>query len=276
MAKKSLGQNFLVDEGAIAEIIAAVPSGSDGILEIGPGKGALTFYLAKLTPKLFLLEKDEEILAGTRTRLKIEGHDDFLAWEGDALEFDFARVWKEGEFTGDLTVVSNLPYNVATEIMFRLLEHRSKVSSMVLMFQQEVANRISASSGTKAYGAISVITQIFYKIEHILKIGPESFRPRPKVDSGVLRFQRRAEPLIPVNQENWREFSDFMHICFRQRRKTLTNSLQHNWSLLPSKKGWDKAQVISILHSIGLKESQRAETLQIEDFFKLYQSLKAM
>ncbi len=272
MAKKSLGQNFLVDQNVIAEILAAVPADSKTILEIGPGKGALTFHLANQCGKLLLLEKDEEILAGTRTRLKIDDKIDFHAWEADALDFDFASIWTEGHCQSDLTVVSNLPYNVATEILFRLLVFYDRIDVMVLMFQEEVARRVCAQPSTKAYGAISVLVQNYFEVEHILKIPPEAFRPRPKINSGVLRFLRRPKPLVNIPKEDQAKYSEFIHICFRQRRKTLTNALMHNMSILPVAKKCDKNGLVEILESLGHRENQRAETLSIEDFYKLYQS----
>lgn len=274
MAKKSLGQNFLVDQHAIAEILGAVPANADTILEIGPGKGALTLQLAKMCKKLLLLEKDEEVLAGTRTRLKIDKVEDFHAWEGDALEFDFEKIWSEGYAKGDIVVVSNLPYNVATEILFRLLKCSERISNMVLMFQEEVARRICAKSSTKAYGAISVLVQNIFEIEHVIKLSPESFRPRPKIDSGVLRFTRRPKPRLPLPADEYDTFSDFIHICFRQRRKTLVNALHHNMGELPIRNKCDKTELSNKLGSLGINETRRAETLELEDFFKLFQLLK--
>ncbi len=266
-----MGQNFLIDNHAIAEILGAIPEDAKAILEIGPGRGALTLPLARLGARILLLEKDEQVLAGTRTYLKIEGVENFTAWEGDALEFDFASIWNDGHAEGDIVVVSNLPYNIATEIMFRLLNFQSKISAMVLMFQEEVARRISASSGSKAYGAISVLVQNYYQVEHILKLSPESFRPRPRVESGVLKFVRRERPLLSIAEEKYGKFRDFVHFCFRHRRKTLLNSLSHNVAELPIRNRCGKTELASSLRRLGIDESRRAETLELEDFLKLFQ-----
>lgn len=273
MAKKSLGQNFLVDDHAIRIILAAVPNDAHTIFEIGPGKGALSLELTHQCELLLLLEKDEALLAGTRTRLKIEKGAQLHTWAGDALEFDFGRIWQETAAANDITVVSNLPYNVATEILFRLLPWRGRIQTMILMFQEEVARRISAKNGTKAYGAISVLTQIYFEVEHLLKLGPGSFHPRPKVDSGVLRLERRESPLIDITPEEWPHFSEFVHLFFRQRRKTLLNSLHHNISELSGAKNYDKDELVAKLAQVGLEGSERAETLPIRTIFKLFQTL---
>ena len=268
-AKKSLGQNFLVDDIALDRIAALVPEGIPLLLEIGPGQGALTRKLAGRAAKLCLLEKDEALLANTRARLLREGTETAAIWEADALDFDYRKVWTDSGANADteLVVAANLPYNVATEILFRLIDLRARIPYMVLMFQKEVAERIAAKHGGRTFGIISIFIQNFYECEVAMTLRPGSFRPRPKVDSSVVVFRRRERPLLDISGDDWDEFRDFVRNLFRYRRKTLENSLK-----MPGL-GYGRDVTMAALYKAGIDGIRRAETLSIPEFGKLFEAL---
>lgn len=273
-AKKSLGQNFLVDQRAIQAIIDEVPRGSPFLLEIGPGRGALSVALSERVGRIGFLEKDEELLALLRETM--EGADRPVFWEADALEFDYQKIWQEFGDDAQLVVAANLPYNVATEILFRLLDHSTRIPRMALMFQKEVAERIAAKHGTKKFGAISVFVQNFYETETVVRLKPESFRPRPKVDSAVVRFTRRPKPLLGLEGDDWLAFKSLVQSLFRFRRKTLENSLRFALPALSQSaaigarmKVWNE-NLSNCFEAAGIVGSRRAETLSIEEWGRLF------
>lgn len=273
-AKKSLGQNFLVDEKALERIASHVPEATRLLLEIGPGRGALTAHLAQRTKKLFLLEKDEELLAGTRTMLRCEGVEPAGTWEADALDFDYAEIWRVAEDAeADLVVAANLPYNVATEILFRLLNFRERIPLMVLMFQKEVGLRIAAKPGGRAFGIISVFVQNFYEVEEVLRLKPASFRPQPKVESSVLLFRRREHAILDFGAAEWEEFRVFVQNAFRHRRKTLENSLKMSGGGLAKGGARGTKNLAEALLEAGIDGRRRAETLSIPELGALFRCL---
>jgi 16S rRNA (adenine1518-N6/adenine1519-N6)-dimethyltransferase len=277
-AKKALGQNFLVDKGAIAKIVGAVPENTPLLLEIGPGRGAISTEIFPRAQKYALLEKDDlfaEKIGGT---LFIHGSRHHHVFHADALEFDWQRLWSETESPIDtpLTVAANLPENAATEIHFRLLDLHERIPLMVLMFQKEMGVRIAARTGTRDYGIVSVAAQNLYeiKVQQILK--PGAFRPSPKVDSAVLEFRRRAEPLVKLEtEEDRKNFVVLVKTAFAHRRKTLENSLSlelHRLKFLedPSRKTLQEA-----LAKAGIEGIRRAETLSVQEFGALYSALSS-
>jgi 16S rRNA (adenine1518-N6/adenine1519-N6)-dimethyltransferase len=274
-AKKSLGQNFLVDKAAIARIAAAVPMGTLLLLEIGPGRGALSTELFPHADKFCVLEKDDLFARNIGETLFVHGSRSHYVFHADALEFSWDRLWTESGSSVDtpLSICANLPYNVATEIFFRLLAMRDRIPLMVLMFQKEVAQRIAARPGTRESGILSVAAQNFYdvRVQQILK--PAAFRPSPKVDSAVLELRRLDQPVLPFGIEEFPRFLDLVRACFAHRRKTLENSL----SLEAGKIGWTAGRdaLKARLVSLGIQGQRRAETLSILEFGKLYQGLRA-
>ncbi|MGE3261824.1 MAG: 16S rRNA (adenine(1518)-N(6)/adenine(1519)-N(6))-dimethyltransferase RsmA [Bacteriovoracia bacterium] len=274
-AKKSLGQNFLVDANAIKKIVEAVPENTPLLLEIGPGRGALSTELYKRAQKFSLLEKDDLFAEKIEGTLFIHGSRAHRVFHADALDFDWLRLWVDNglPLTTPLTVAANLPYNVATEILFRLVGLQEKIPLMVLMFQKEVGQRIAAQPGGKEYGAISVAVQLFYdvKIQQILK--PGAFRPSPKVDSIVLEFHRRAQPRLALSKDEKDRFLAMVRACFAHRRKTVENSLSMDMAKLWWLKGIAKANLQEILKSVGIDGMRRAETISIEEFGKLFAAL---
>lgn len=247
---KALGQNFLVDHGAvhkIAEIADITPE--DTVLEIGPGKGVLTAALAERAGQVIAIEFDRH-LAELLTR-EFQGVDNVRIINADALSFPLDTL------PSPLKVVANLPYSISTPILFRLIEYRHRFSRMVLMFQREVAERILAEPGGRDYGVLSVMVQVFTvpRMEFILP--PEAFRPRPRIDSAVVSFEIPAAPRVAVADEA--VFRRVVKAAFSQRRKTLRNSLK---ALLGS-------ETEDVLMNVGIDPMRRAETLSLEEFARL-------
>lgn len=274
-AKKSLGQNFLVDKGAISKIVEAIPLNTPLLLEIGPGRGALSVELHTRAQKFCVLEKDDIFSQEIAETLFVHGSRSHTVFHSDALEFDWERLWTETDSVGQpLAVCANLPYNVATEILFRLLDMRERIPLMVLMFQKEVAQRIAGRCGKKEYGAITVAAQNFYdvKIQQILK--PGSFRPSPKVDSAVVEFHRLPEPRVKLpSKESYEKFALLVKASFSHRRKTIENSLRMDGArylhIDASPAGFWK----DALSRAGIDSSRRAETVTVEEFGALFQAL---
>ncbi len=220
-AKKSLGQNFLVDEGVIARIAsaAAIREG-DVVVEIGPGRGALTPRLRKLASHLICIEKDDALAAEWERR--------FAADAGATLvHADALRVLPSDlPVAGPYRIVANLPYNVGGRITMHLLEEwTGHVLSATLMFQKEVAERICATPKSKPYGALSVLVQSFAEAWILFGVPPGAFRPIPKVQSKVLRLKPRTEPLWRAAGVDYEHFRKVVHGGFAARRKTVLNSL---------------------------------------------------
>ena len=206
--KKSWGQNFLIDNNTIIKIIKIInPTKKDTILEIGPGHGALTSKLLKLSKKLYTVEIDPllcRMLKDKYNNLNIV-NEDILKWQSDDIKYN--------------KVVGNVPYNISSQIIFKFLSKKWDI--MVLMLQKELANRIVSTEGSKEYGKISVIVQNFCNVKYICDISKNVFYPKPKVDSGILLFKREKTSIDIY------EFSLFIKQAFKQRRKKLKNNLKN-------------------------------------------------
>jgi 16S rRNA (adenine1518-N6/adenine1519-N6)-dimethyltransferase len=215
--KKSLGQHFLKDESILKKIAGAIGDLNrfKTVVEIGPGMGALTAYLIKSKPgNFYVVELDDRWAAHlVQTYPILRGkliHQDFLQTELGFLQ-------------NPSQVVGNFPYNISSQIVFKVIDHRDVVSEMTGMFQKEVALRIAAKPGSKDYGVISVLTQAFYDCEYLFDVPPESFNPPPKVMSGVIRLTRRETGMLKCNVD---QFKRVVKTAFNQRRKTMRNSLK--------------------------------------------------
>lgn len=274
-AKKSLGQNFLVDKSAIEKIITAVGHSLPLLLEIGPGRGALSTSLFPLADKFCLLEKDDLFAKEIGETLFVHGSRKHSIFHEDALDFDWNRLWTESESnpTTPLTVVANLPYNVATEILFRLIDQSYRIPRMILMFQKEVGQRIAAPHGNRSFGVISVMVQNYYdvKIQQILK--PGAFRPSPKVDSAVLEFTLRPTPLVPLKETEKRAFRSLVQSGFAHRRKTIENSLLLEKIRLALPPEEAKARIQRGLLGAKIDPKDRAERLSVSDWGNLFAAL---
>lgn len=213
--KKSLGQHFLKDENISRKIVAALQSHPfTQLLEVGPGGGALTKYLLELDNISFRAVEldDEKVLFLERTYPKIAGriiHQSFLDIEPP--------------FEGRFTVIGNFPYNISTQILFKVLEWREQVECMIGMFQKEVAQRTAAKEGSKVYGVLSVLIQAFFRVEYLFDVHENSFNPPPKVKSGVIRLLPRAD--VP-EMKSEKLFFLLVKTAFNQRRKTLRNAVK--------------------------------------------------
>jgi 16S rRNA (adenine1518-N6/adenine1519-N6)-dimethyltransferase len=216
-AKKFLGQHFLNDL-TIAEKIAdsLQDSAFDMVLEIGPGMGVLTQFLLKKHNDLHVVEIDRESVT------YLQSH--FPKLEGKIHATDFLKMDLLTEFEGKtLAIIGNFPYNISSQILFKVLENKELVPEFSGMFQKEVAQRIAAKPGSKTYGILSVLTQAFYEVEYLFTVPPHVFIPPPKVDSGVIRMKRKVNFSLPIDEKLYREV---VKTAFNQRRKTLRNSLK--------------------------------------------------
>ena len=216
-AKKYLGQHFLNDQN-IAQKIANTLSwnGYDQVLEIGPGTGVLTKFLLAKPGNIYVIEIDSESVAYLRSH--------FLDLESRIIEEDFLKFDLNAIFNGEsFAIIGNFPYNISTQIIFKMLEYRSQIPEFSGMFQKEVAKRICAKEGSKVYGILSVLTQAFYDAAYLFTVPPQVFDPPPKVDSGVLHLKRRTNFVLPCNEAL---FFKIVKTAFQQRRKTMRNSLK--------------------------------------------------
>ncbi|HVY54134.1 MAG TPA: 16S rRNA (adenine(1518)-N(6)/adenine(1519)-N(6))-dimethyltransferase RsmA [Thermodesulfobacteriota bacterium] len=248
--RKSLGQNFLKDPGVIDRIIeAAELSADDRVIEIGPGMGALTRALAEKAGKVIAIEKDERVI--TPLRKILEPYPNAEVVHADCLKIDFRDFYSGRK----LKAVSNLPYSISTPVLIKLLEDRGIFSSLVLMLQLEVGQRITATPGGRQYGSLSVLVQTYMDVKILFRVPPSAFWPKPKVDSAVLKFVPLIRPRVPLTDERIHE--RVLRAAFSSRRKMLGNSLR---SLLPA----EAAE--SVLAACGIERSRRAETLSIKEF----------
>lgn len=225
-AKKYLGQHFLKDE-EIAKQIADTLSmeGYTNVLEIGPGTGVLTKYLLQRSANLIAMELDEESIIYLKHSFQLEYNE--ILQQNNSLEIiqaDFLKYNLTTLFNNEpFAIIGNFPYNISTQIVFRLLEVRNRVPEFSGMFQKEVAQRICAKEGNKTYGILSVLVQAFYDAEYLFTVNPEVFNPPPKVESGVLRLIRKENFILDCDEKL---FFRVVKTGFNQRRKTLRNSLK--------------------------------------------------
>ena len=242
-AKKRFGQNFLVDEQIIGDIIGAIhPEPSDIVVEIGPGLGALTRPLLKQLDQLHVVEIDRDIIARLENDYPKEK---LVIHAGDALEFDLASL------PSPLRLVGNLPYNISSPLLFHFAAYAERVNDMHFMLQNEVVERMVAEPSTPEYGRLSVMLQYRFYMEKLLDVPPESFRPAPQVNSAIVRMIPIPKDKLQVH--NAKLFSDIVRAAFGQRRKTLRNTLR---SYLADE---DFAK-------LGIDATLRAENLGVAEF----------
>ena len=261
--RKRLGQHFLVHDGVIENILRLADlSSGDEVLEIGPGLGFLTRRLLAVSSQVWAVEVDPFLVGWLRKSL-VDHHPGLHLIHGDILKVPLEAILADKK----VKVVANLPYNISTPILFRLFELRRAFSLLVLMVQQEVAERMIARPATQSYGALSVAFQVHGKVVDKLSISPEAFFPRPKVRSTVLKIVPYPDPLVPV--EDAILFRDIVRGAFGQRRKTLNNSLAAALKL-------EREEVNQLLQREGIDPRRRGETLSIDEFMRLTQALKPM
>jgi 16S rRNA (adenine1518-N6/adenine1519-N6)-dimethyltransferase len=265
--KKSLGQNFLIDTNILQRIVDFAEIGENtGTIEIGPGIGALTEQLARSSKKVVAFEIDQRLLPILSDTLS--PYENIKIIHKDVLEADVQGVIDQ-EFAGmdDLMVVANLPYYVTTPIIMKLLEEQLPIRGIVVMLQKEVANRISASPGTKEYGSLSIAIQYYTHAETVMIVPKTVFVPQPNVDSAVIRLTRREKPAVSVKDENF--FFQVTRSSFAQRRKTILNNLT---SQLPDGKE-KKEEILSALAAADIEPTRRGETLSLAEFGRLSDEL---
>jgi 16S rRNA (adenine1518-N6/adenine1519-N6)-dimethyltransferase len=265
--KKSLGQNFLIDTNILRRIVDfSEVNENTGTIEIGPGIGALTEQLARSSKQVVAFEIDQRLLPILSDTLS--PYDNVKIIHQDVLAADVQGVI-DTEFTdiNDIMVVANLPYYVTTPIIMKLLEEKLPIRGIVCMLQKEVADRISASPGTKDYGSLSIAVQYYTKAETVMIVPKTVFVPQPNVDSAVIRLTRRETPAVEVQNEDF--FFQVTKASFAQRRKTILNNLT---SQLPEGKQ-KKEQVLAALDAAGIEPTRRGETLSLKEFGKLSDEL---
>jgi 16S rRNA (adenine1518-N6/adenine1519-N6)-dimethyltransferase len=246
MPKKYLSQNFLFKTAILKRIIeVAQVDTKDTVIEIGPGPGSMSKMLAHQSGKLIAIELDKDMIP--RLRATFVGMEHVTLVEGDALKFDYSSI--EGPFK----VVANIPYHITTPLIFKLLEHRDRLTSMTLTVQKEVAQRIAAAPGNKSYGVLSIMVQYHGIAQYKFVIPAKAFKPVPKVDSACLHLEIVPEHTVDVKDEQL--FFAIVRAAFNQRRKTLHNALK---KAIP---GMNEA-----LTAVGVDPKARAETLSVETF----------
>lgn len=258
--QKKFGQNFLIDEHVLNKIIAA--SGvtkEDVVLEIGPGFGTMTQYLAEAAKEVIAVEIDKALIPILQETL--QDYDNITLVNEDILKVDIRALVEEKNGGRPIKVVANLPYYITTPIIMGLFEGHVPLDNITVMIQKEVAQRMQAGPGTKDYGALSLAVQ-FYACPYIVaKVPPNCFIPRPSVGSAVIRLSRWDNPPVQVQDEKF--MFALIRASFNQRRKTLQNSLVNGGI------GVEKEQVMSALKQMNLPPAVRGEALTLEQFAKL-------
>lgn len=247
--RKSLGQNFLQDQNIIGKIVSSLSvQPHDVVVEIGPGRGALTELLLPLAAHLHLVEFDRDLVeywqARNNPRLTVHGV--------DVLKFDFNELLNQ--VAGKIKVIGNLPYNISSPVLFRLMPYADRIESQIVMLQKEVVERMASGPGSKQYGRLSVMLQQRYHIESLFNVPPTAFFPPPKVDSAIARLTPLAEIAHPVS--NHQDFEALVKQAFSMRRKTLRNNLKPMLSA-------DQIEALEI------DPSARSETLSVGQFARL-------
>ncbi|BCA79676.1 16S rRNA (adenine(1518)-N(6)/adenine(1519)-N(6))-dimethyltransferase RsmA [Desulfuromonas sp. AOP6] len=256
--QKRFGQNFLHDDHVIDRILAAADlSSADRVLEIGPGLGVLTDRMLPKAGHVVVMEVDRNLVE----RLKKRIDSNLTVFEGDALHLDWKSILCEPPYK----LVANLPYNISSQILFKLLDHRDLFSRLVLMFQKEVGDRLAAAPGTRDYGILSVLCQVWFDVRKVVNVPPGAFKPPPKVHSIVLEFHARREPRVAIDDPDF--FRKVVKASFAQRRKTLRNTLTGS--------GFSADNVDVALSRCGIDPGRRGETLSLAEFSQLARELKA-
>lgn len=257
-AKKHLGQHFLGDEKVAQDIGNTLTLKTyNHVLEIGPGTGVLTKYILSKPVQLTVMDLDRESIAYLKNSFTLEhklSDETFTVLEADFLKYDLDTIYP-GE---QLAITGNFPYNISTQIVFKTIEHKQRIPEFTGMFQKEVAMRICADHGSKTYGILSVLAQAFYDAEYLFTVPPTVFIPPPKVDSGVLRLQRKSD-FETIGCDEAMLFK-VVKMAFQQRRKTLRNSLKG----MGLSDHFRKSEILN----------KRPEQLSVEEFIQLTASVQ--
>ncbi len=259
--QKKYGQNFLIDTTVLDRIISAAEiTKDDCVLEIGPGIGTMTQYLAEAAREVVAVEIDKALIPILQETLS--AYDNVTILNDDILKVDINRIVEEKNSGKPIKVVANLPYYITTPIIMGLFESHVPLKSITIMVQKEVADRMQVGPGTKDYGALSLAVQYYAKPQIVANVPPNCFIPRPNVGSAVIRLTRYEQP--PVKVENEHRMFALIRASFNQRRKTLVNGLSNAAELQVSKE-----QVLAALETMGLPATVRGETFTLEQFAEL-------
>ena len=264
--QKRYGQNFLIDEHVLGKIIrSAGITEEDFVIEIGPGIGTLTQYLAASAREVAAIEIDDALIPILEDTLS--GYDNVTVIHDDVLKVDLTRLAEEKNGGRPVKVVANLPYYITTPIIMGLFENHVPLDSITIMVQKEVADRMKTGPGSKDYGALSLAVQYYARPELVANVPPNCFMPRPRVGSAVIRLTRHEKPPVEVQDEKL--LFGIIRASFNQRRKTLVNGLGNAPELhLP------KEKTAAVLEEMGLSPSVRGEALDLADFAELSNRLK--
>lgn len=259
--QKKFGQNFLIDEHVLGKIIrSAEITEDDFVVEIGPGIGTLTQYLAASAREVAAIEIDDALIPILKDTLS--AYDNVTVIHEDVLKVDLCKLAEEKNGGKPIKVVANLPYYITTPIIMGLFENHVPVESITIMVQKEVADRMKTGPGSKDYGALSLAVQYYAKPELVANVPPNCFMPRPRVGSAVIRLTRHAE--VPVQAEDEKLMFQMIRASFNQRRKTLVNGLGNAPELhIP------KEITTEVLEEMGLSASVRGEALTLAQFAEL-------
>jgi len=258
--KKSLGQSFLEDKNVINKILVISDIREDDtVVEIGAGVGLMTELVAQRANKVVALDIDPRMIAILRERLAAYDHVDII--QADVLEYDFSLVSTESA-SQKIKVIGNIPYNISSQILFQLLAYRHCISSMILMFQKELADRLIAHPGTKDYGIPTVFVSMFTECSREMVVPRGCFYPQPEITSAVMKMIVRRDPLIDIKDHQL--FSKIVKTAFSKRRKTLLNNLRSSHVL-----GYSVVDIMSSLQNAGIEGNRRAETLTAEELGRL-------
>lgn len=259
--QKKFGQNFLIDTHVLDKIIAAAEiTKDDFVLEIGPGIGTMTQYLACAARKVVAVEIDKALIPILEDTLS--DYDNARVINNDVLKVDIAKLAEEENGGKPIKVVANLPYYITTPIIMGLFENHVPIKSITVMVQKEVADRMQVGPGTKDYGALSLAVQYYAKPYIVANVPPNCFMPRPKVGSAVIRLERYEEPPVKVKDEKL--MFRIIRASFNQRRKTLANGLKNSAEL-----DYTKEEIEAAIEALGRGASIRGEALTLEEFAKL-------
>jgi 16S rRNA (adenine1518-N6/adenine1519-N6)-dimethyltransferase len=262
--KKSLGQNFLIDDSVCPRMAKAACDENTGVLEIGPGIGVLTAELSKVAKKVVAIELDErlkKILPKT-----LADCDNVEVIFGDAMKLDLEKIIKEHFADCEkVAVCANLPYYITSPIIMMLLEKKLPIESITVMVQKEAAERLCAEVGSREAGAVTAAVSFYAEKEILFEVSRKSFMPAPNVDSAVIKLNILPEPPIKVTNE--KKFFSLVKACFAQRRKTLVNTVSNTL-------GIEKETLRNALLELGLSDTVRGEALTMEELAKLSEKIK--
>lgn len=264
--QKRFGQNFLIDSHVLEKIMdASQITKEDFVLEIGPGIGTMTQYLAEAAREVAAVEIDHSLISILKDTLK--DWDNVTIINDDILKVDIRKLALEKNDGKPVKVVANLPYYITTPIIMGLFENQVPISSITVMVQKEVADRMQVGPGTKDYGALSLAVQYYARPEIVANVPPNCFMPRPKVGSAVIRLEKYENP--PVQVEDEKLMFRIIRASFNQRRKTLVNSLKNSNEL-----SYSKEEIESVLEKIGIPLNIRGEALTLEQFADIANGFK--